>query len=172
MRKRMKRYRLLLPILAAVVLALAACAPAEESVEPGETVFVEYELTAGEMGEWATMIGSADEALVAARGNGTAQHGEAGERAALSARVYEDTLFGIRGELAFVFGDDGTVNAVLFSFRDANVHDVIDLISLELGDAEEVTEQGGVIHARWQNEGYLYALTGESAALYLEICES
>lgn len=158
-------------IAAAILIGVIAGGGKDEIQEPtapekdSGSAHVDAEMIAGQMRDYALLIGVSDAELVERKGQGETSYQEGSK--VLNARVYTETLFGILGEAAFVYGDDGFVNEVVFNFFDSNAGDVINFISQELGDAESVEHNGESTAALWHLDGYAYQLYDEADIVYL-----
>lgn len=158
-------------LVAAAVLVIVVVSGRNQPSGEGQggTIFVEGEIVAGEIKDYATCLGLNDNELIAKMGEGQLQQKNDGDHTTIDRRLYEDTLFGILGEATFLFGEDKLISGVIFRFTDAAADDVIDLISQELGDAETVDHIGETTTALWRNDGVNYVLNEKDSAISLMI---
>ncbi len=152
-----------------LLLVFAGCQKEEAAEAANDPLPVKPAELETELVTFGVFLGESDEELIAQRGEGTANYFDVGDTSVVSARIYEEEIFGLEGDAVFVFGDDAKVNEIILTIAGVSAKDLLTEIKSSLGEPTLLVDEDELFHAEWQKDAALYSLDDDGTTVAITI---
>lgn len=152
-----------------LLLVFAGCQKEEAAETANDPLPVKPAELEMELVTYGASLGQTDEELVAQRGEGTANYFDVGDTSVITARIYEEEIFALKGDAVFVFGDDATVNEIILTIAGVSAKDLLTEINSSLGEPTLLVDEDETFHVEWQKDAALYSLDDDGTTVTMTI---